>query len=82
MVGGCVLALGIGSFLYAIASSECLKRCLFSIGHCVDSESKQNISEQLIEFIDFHTLVKQLSWHISIEEDFVQFGLKLNFEFF
>lgn len=78
MIGGCVLALGIGSFIYAIASSECLKRCLSSIGHCANIERNRNISEQLIEFINFQTAIKQLSWHISIEYDIV---FRTNFRF-
>lgn len=59
LIGACVIALAIGSFLYIIASSECIKGNLLSIDRC--AKTNQNILEQFTEFIEFHSLVKQFS---------------------
>lgn len=61
MTGACVAALGIGCYLYAIAASKCIKENLFAIIKNFENKNKRSIRDQLIEFIDFHTKVKQLS---------------------
>lgn len=61
-IGVCALTLGIGSYILAIASSKCIKGSLFAIGRSIKAESDRScILDQLIEFIDFHSRVKQLS---------------------
>lgn len=62
MIAGCVLTLGIGSYFYAIAASQCIKENLFAIAESCRYKAKRKlICKQLIEFIEFHTQVKQLS---------------------
>lgn len=61
LIGASVLTLAIGSYLYLVASSKCIKGSLFAIGQCTSIKTYRNIREQLVEFIEFHSLVKQLS---------------------
>lgn len=65
IIGSAVIAIGIGSYLYVIASCKCIKGNLMSISH---EWSTQNIFDQFIEFIEFHKFVKQLrnKWNWSI----------------
>lgn len=66
MIGGCVLVLGIGTFLYLMTMSKCIKSCLFAIGRNAELKSNRtHIEEQLIEFIQYHSRVKQLSKFFS-----------------
>lgn len=55
------IALGIGCYLYTIAASKCIKGSQFLIGRCTTKHTNQNILDQFIEFIEFHSNVKQLS---------------------
>lgn len=59
-IGACVIALGISSFLYVIASSKCFKENLSSID-TIDKIDQNTIWDQFIEFIEFHSHMKQLS---------------------
>lgn len=62
-IGACALALAIGSYLFGIAGSKCLKENLLSIS--ISTESMANdqkcVLDKFIEFIEFHSQVKQLS---------------------
>lgn len=61
-IGACVLSLAFGSHSYVIAMDECIKENLCAISQNLQDETKQNqILEQLIEFVEFHSRVKQLS---------------------
>lgn len=71
-IAACVLALTMGSYLYFVASSECIKGSLLAI----DQSANQNIFEQFIEFIEFHSLVKQLSE--CVQKIFFCINLNLN----
>lgn len=56
------MALAIGSYLYAIAASKCIKQDLMDISQSARDKRDQNrIRKQIFKFIDFHTRVKQLS---------------------
>lgn len=65
-IGACAFALGIGCYFYLIASNKCIKGSLFSISR----RTEQNISDQFIEFIQFHSRVKQLSANDKIVKIF------------
>lgn len=59
---GCVLAIGVGNLLFAIAMSKSLKVTLYSINQkAYDKSDRKCFVEQLIELIEFHSIVKQLS---------------------
>lgn len=87
----CLVALGFGSFLIAMASSRCLKGCLYSISQ--NTKPKANLKRVLghfIEFIELHTHVKQLSeynlWHILsntqyMADSFTNFRLVRQFSY-
>lgn len=61
-IGACVLALAFGSYLYVIAMNECVKENLVVISQsCQDKAKHGDILEQLNEFVEFHSCVKQLS---------------------
>lgn len=65
----CILALGVGVYVYLIGANKCMKSNLFSIGRCASSDddddddhtNESDLLEQFIEFIQFQALVKQLS---------------------
>ena len=61
MIGGCVIALACGSYLCAIDGSKCIKESLFSITR--NANNRNDLMEQLIEYIQFHSHMKQLSTH-------------------
>lgn len=62
MIGGGVLVLAIATFLYVMTMSKCIKACLFAIGRNTELKiNRIHIVEQLIEFIQYHSRVKQLS---------------------
>lgn len=62
MIGVCILALAIGTYLWVIAMTKCMKRILFAISQHADAEIDRSVlSEQLIEFIEYHSRVKRLS---------------------
>lgn len=58
LIAACVIALGVGAYLYVVASCKCIKGSLFAIGR---SGNRNNFFDQFNEFIQFHTRVKQLS---------------------
>lgn len=63
-VGACALAIGIGGDLYGIAVCECVKQIFAAINEWIHGRSKTNpklIRQQFVEFIEFHSGVKQLS---------------------
>lgn len=58
----CVLILGFGGFLIALATSQCIEESLFFIGQNSKVETNLKcISEQFIEFISLHSHMKELS---------------------
>lgn len=64
-VAACILALSIGFYLYAMAMCKCIRQKLFAIGQNSKASARIKhirIWDQLIEFIEFHSRVKQLSW--------------------
>lgn len=61
LIGACIISLGIGSFLYVIASTKCIRGNLFAINRCTNDSDKQHIWDQFIEFIQYHSRVKQFS---------------------
>lgn len=62
MIGACALTLAIGSYLYAIAISKCLKASLFAINRNAKSKAnRRHLLEQIIEFLDMHSKSQQLS---------------------
>lgn len=62
LFGSCVVALGIGFFLYEMAASKCIKTTLFSINRNIHAETDAaQIMEQLIEFLQFDSQHEQLS---------------------
>lgn len=72
MIGACVLAVAIGSYFYTMAASKCIKENLFTVTeNCRDKSKRKLIRVQLIEFIDFHTQVKQLSNIFNISNHFI-----------
>lgn len=80
MIGGNIFILPVGSFLYAIAMTKCIKGSLFAIGRSGDTNQTTGpILEQLAEFIEFHSHVKQLSDGIECFSllNFVHFGIMI-----
>lgn len=68
LICGCVLGLGIGFYSFLIALSKSIKKSLFFIKREIGDRSKQKlILEQLIEFLEFHSHVKQLCEEKSSE---------------
>lgn len=62
MIGACVAVLVIGFYVYVIAMSKCIKQILSAIDKSLRVKTnRKRIGVQLIEFIEFHTQVKQLS---------------------
>lgn len=62
MIGACVIAFALGFYLYTIAMTKCIKGSLFSINRNAQLKIKRKcIFKQLVEFIEFHSKVKQLS---------------------
>lgn len=59
MVGACIAVLAIEFFIYTNAMSKCIKQSLFAISKSKGHSGK--IREQFIEFLEYHTRVKQLS---------------------
>lgn len=64
-IGTCIVALGIGSYLYFIAMSKCIKQNLFAVSQrCrleIESEAERKlIWNQIIEYIEFDSSVKRL----------------------
>lgn len=61
-ISACVLAPGFGSYSYTNAMNKCVKEILFVISESCRNEAElDQILEQLNEFIEFHSRVKQLS---------------------
>lgn len=59
---GFAVSLEIGCFLFMIALTKDIQRTLHSINENTKSKKKRTkISKQLIEFIKFHSILKQLS---------------------
>lgn len=70
MVGSCLIALGIGSYLLIIATIKCIKGGLCHIAQ--NSNAKTNYTgllEQFNEVIEFHSCAKQLSKTIFCSRD-------------
>lgn len=62
MIGACLVAFGIGAYLYEIAVSNCIKGSLFAINRNTQAKADQSILlEQFIEFLKLHSNAKQLS---------------------
>ena len=62
MIGACVLALAIGSYLYIIALNKCMKESLNVINQTThDKINRIGIGKRLSEFIELHSNVKELS---------------------
>lgn len=62
MIGACVMSLGIGLYLYAIAASRCIKEICFAVSQSAEIKTeRKHIRPQLIEFMQTHSHVKQLS---------------------
>lgn len=62
MVGTCVITLGIGSYIYGIAMSKCIKGSIFSISrhsHCKKNPSR--VFKRIVEFVHYHSRKKMLS---------------------
>lgn len=61
-IGVCILALAIGVYLFGNAMSKCIKEILFAISEHSNAEIDRSVLlEQFIEFIQYHSRVKQLS---------------------
>lgn len=62
-IGACILVLGIGSFLYAIALSKIIKKILFAINRNTqcDKIDSSIFVEQIVEFMELHLSAQQLS---------------------
>lgn len=64
-LGALTVATGVGAYLYMIASSKCIKVSLFSIGRrattIYDDDQTHRTLDHFVEFIQFHSFVKQLS---------------------
>lgn len=60
IIAGCAIALAVGSFLYGIAMTKCIKGSLFAINRGARAKKGRHL-EQIIEFIRFHSTAKQLS---------------------
>lgn len=62
VVGTCVIIMAIGSYLYAIAMTKCVKGSLFSISrHAHRKKDQARVFKQIVEFIQFDSRTKQLS---------------------
>lgn len=63
MVAASVISLAIGFSSYAIAASKCIKGSLSGISEHLEQARTNSRSafDQLTEFIQFHSQVKQLS---------------------
>lgn len=62
LIGACALVLAIGGFLYIIELSKCIKHRLFALGPRTDAKTNLTcILNQLAEFIELHSNVKQLT---------------------
>lgn len=74
LIAACVICLGFGSYLYCIVTSKCIKGSLLSIGRC--NNNQKAIFNQFIEFIKFHSHVKQLSkiphQRISFRDEYIK----------
>lgn len=86
-MGACILALSVGFYLYAMAMCKCIKQNLFAVSRNSQVKIKRaHIGEQLIEFIGFHSRVKQLSliyvvlWGALLTDDKSAF-LEMTFSF-
>lgn len=66
LIGACVIALGIGSYLCFMASNKCMKGSLFAIGQSTNDKPNQHILDQFVEFMQFHAQIKQLSTEMKI----------------
>lgn len=75
LIAACSIALGVVSYLYVIASSKCIKGSLFSISRCASVNANRQISNQFIEFIAFHSRVKQLSLNWSVMTQIIRFAM-------
>lgn len=68
LIGGSVLILAIGFYIYQLAVSKCIKENLCAIEESSRIKTeRQLIRGQLIEFIEFHTKAKQLSDSILVK---------------
>lgn len=66
-VAGCALVLAIGFYLFSFAMTKTTKVSLLSINRKARDKSKRpQILKQIIEFLKFHSRVKQLSTEIRM----------------
>lgn len=71
MVGSCIISVGIGAYVFAMASNECIKCNLYSIGQSdtADDDGHSNqtdLIEHSIEYVQFQSFAKQLSTKESV----------------
>lgn len=80
MLGVCIIAFPVGSYLYVMAMVKCINKMLITINQLTkDHRKKYRIFQQLVEFIQFHTYVKQLSVSCECEIFFFTAVVKLIF---
>ena len=61
-IAACVIALAVGSYLYAIADSKCLQRILSAVDQSSQLKAeRKHIRKQLVDLMQYHSNVKQLS---------------------
>lgn len=61
-IGGSVLALAIGLYLYAIATSKWVKQKLLAIGQsipCQSQSGRNSLRKQFIEYIEFYSNLRR-----------------------
>lgn len=62
MIVACILSFSIGTYIYAIATSKCVRGALFYFSRCTGNATfKRETWERLIGYIECHSRVKQLS---------------------
>ena len=62
IVAAVMMTLAIGAYLFGMAASKCIKGSLFNISRNIKARrSRKHVMKQVIEFVEFHSTVKQLS---------------------
>lgn len=62
VIGAVLIPLAIGSYLYLMALSKCVKGALFAVSQCTNgTKTNQEILERIIEYAELYSRVKQLS---------------------
>lgn len=62
MIGACIIAFAFGFYLYTTAMTKCIKGILFHVNRSAESKTNRKmVHKQIVEFIRFHSRVKQLS---------------------